>query len=121
MSLLDSFSQIHQPRILVLGDLMLDRYTRGRANRTSQEAPVLVLTAEGREHRPGGAANVGLMLSVLEARVTCVGVVADDSPGNILRELLSRGWRHHVGPAHRWRPSHDAERKVCRSIRFRRA
>jgi D-beta-D-heptose 7-phosphate kinase/D-beta-D-heptose 1-phosphate adenosyltransferase len=88
VSLLDTFQRIDRPRILVLGDLMLDRYTWGKANRTSQEAPVLVLTVENRDHRPGGAANVGLMLSVLRAQVTCVGVVGDDPAGSCVRKLL---------------------------------
>jgi D-beta-D-heptose 7-phosphate kinase/D-beta-D-heptose 1-phosphate adenosyltransferase len=88
MSLLESFRGLGRPRLLVLGDLMLDRYTCGRAHRTSQEAPVLVLSAEHREHRPGGAANVSLMLGVLQARVTCMGVVGSDPEGNVLRGLL---------------------------------
>jgi D-beta-D-heptose 7-phosphate kinase/D-beta-D-heptose 1-phosphate adenosyltransferase len=88
MTLLDDFNRIECPRVLVVGDLMLDRYTWGKANRTSQEAPVLVLTATHRDHRPGGAANVGLMLSVLEAQVTCLGVVGEDAPGQLLRQLL---------------------------------
>jgi D-beta-D-heptose 7-phosphate kinase/D-beta-D-heptose 1-phosphate adenosyltransferase len=88
MNLLERFSLLGRPRLLVLGDLMLDRYTRGKAHRTSQEAPVLVLSAEQREQRPGGAANVSLMLGVLEAQVTCVGVVGNDTEGSALRGLL---------------------------------
>ena len=67
-----------QPKILVLGDLILDRYTWGNAERISQEAPVIVLRADRREARLGGAANVANMLAALEARVTCCGVVGDD-------------------------------------------
>ena len=74
--------------MMVIGDLMLDRYTWGSADRTSQEAPVLVLKASRREHRPGGAANVGLMLNVLESTVTCIGVIGADSAGESLQQAL---------------------------------
>ncbi len=80
--------QIGQPRILVLGDLILDRYTWGDAERISQEAPVIVLRAGRRESRLGGAANVANMLAGLEARVAACGVVGDDAAGTELRRLL---------------------------------
>jgi D-beta-D-heptose 7-phosphate kinase/D-beta-D-heptose 1-phosphate adenosyltransferase len=82
------FERVGQPKILVLGDLMLDRYTWGNAERISQEAPVIVLRADRREARPGGAANLANMLSALEARVTCCGVVGDDASGRELRHAL---------------------------------
>jgi len=80
--------QLAAPRILVLGDLILDRYTWGNAERVSQEAPVLVLRADRRESRLGGAANVCHMLSVLGARTSCAGVVGADGAGRELRQLL---------------------------------
>lgn len=92
MNLLESLDRLPHPRLLVLGDLMLDRYTWGRTNRTSQEAPVLVLQAERQEHRLGGASNVACMARALEADVTCLGVVGDDEPGRCARNLL-----HEVG------------------------
>jgi D-beta-D-heptose 7-phosphate kinase/D-beta-D-heptose 1-phosphate adenosyltransferase len=79
---------LRQPKILVLGDLILDRYTWGNAQRISQEAPVIVLRADRREARLGGAANVANMLAGLSARVTCSGVVGDDDAGAELRGLL---------------------------------
>jgi D-beta-D-heptose 7-phosphate kinase / D-beta-D-heptose 1-phosphate adenosyltransferase len=78
-----------RPKILVAGDLMLDRYTWGNAARISQEAPVVVLRADCREARPGGAANLANMLLGLEADVTCAGVVGDDPAGEELRRLLT--------------------------------
>jgi D-beta-D-heptose 7-phosphate kinase / D-beta-D-heptose 1-phosphate adenosyltransferase len=87
--LLRTFENLPRPRILVLGDLILDRYTWGNAERISQEAPVIVLRAEERQVRLGGAGNVCNMLRGLEAEVTCVGVVGDDADGDLLRELLS--------------------------------
>jgi D-beta-D-heptose 7-phosphate kinase/D-beta-D-heptose 1-phosphate adenosyltransferase len=78
------------PRVMVLGDLILDRYTWGNAERISQEAPVIVLRADGREARLGGAANVANMLRGLEAQVTCCGVVGHDEAGAELRSLLEQ-------------------------------
>lgn len=77
------------PRVLVLGDLILDRYTWGNAERISQEAPVLLLRADRREQRLGGAANVCQMLAGLDAVVTCAGVVGDDEAGSQVRQLLN--------------------------------
>jgi D-beta-D-heptose 7-phosphate kinase/D-beta-D-heptose 1-phosphate adenosyltransferase len=71
-----------------VGDLILDRYTYGDAQRVSPEAPVLVLQAEEREARLGGAASVACLLRHLEARVTLAGVVGDDPSGRTLRRLL---------------------------------
>ncbi|HEV3138176.1 MAG TPA: D-glycero-beta-D-manno-heptose 1-phosphate adenylyltransferase [Pirellulales bacterium] len=87
--LLHVLETLGRPRILVLGDLILDRYTWGNAERVSQEAPVIVLRADRREARLGGAANVANMLAGLEARVTCSGVVGNDAAGVELVQLLA--------------------------------
>jgi rfaE bifunctional protein kinase chain/domain/rfaE bifunctional protein nucleotidyltransferase chain/domain len=76
------------PRALVMGDVMLDRYTWGDATRVSPEAPVLVLRSDLDEVRPGGAASVAYLLRGLEAQVTLAGIVGDDADGRILRRLL---------------------------------
>jgi D-beta-D-heptose 7-phosphate kinase/D-beta-D-heptose 1-phosphate adenosyltransferase len=86
--LLQVFANLDRPRVLVLGDLMLDRYTWGDAERISQEAPVIVLRADRHESRPGGAANVANMLSGLEAYATCAGIVGNDASGSELMQLL---------------------------------
>lgn len=77
------------PRILVLGDLILDRYTWGDAERISQEAPVVVLRADNHEYRLGGAANVANMAATLGAQVTCIGAVGADHSGQQLCDLLA--------------------------------
>ena len=77
-----------QPRILVLGDLVLDRYVWGDAERISQEAPVILLREERQEVRLGGAANVANMLRGLETQVTMAGVVGRDADGALLREEM---------------------------------
>ncbi|HEV3340796.1 MAG TPA: D-glycero-beta-D-manno-heptose 1-phosphate adenylyltransferase [Pirellulales bacterium] len=86
--LLSAFDRLGHPRVLVLGDLILDRYTFGDAERVSQEAPVILLRADQREARLGGAANVCNMLRGLGAQVTCAGVVGHDRDGELVRRLL---------------------------------
>ena len=89
MNLIDALSRLGQPKVLVLGDLMLDQYTWGSTSRVSQEAPVMVLQVDSREHRLGGASNVCHMLRVLDAQVTCAGVVGSDSAGQTIIDLLN--------------------------------
>ena len=86
--LLAVLDRLGHPRVLVLGDLILDRYTFGNAERVSQEAPVILLRADQREARLGGAANVCNMLRGLEAQVTCAGVLGCDREGEEIRRLL---------------------------------
>ena len=75
--------------VLVVGDVMLDRYIQGRADRVSQEAPVPVVQVEGSDERLGGAANVARNLVSLGARCTLVGAVGDDPSGQAIRRLLA--------------------------------
>jgi D-beta-D-heptose 7-phosphate kinase/D-beta-D-heptose 1-phosphate adenosyltransferase len=77
------------PHVFVVGDLILDRYTWGDAERVSPEAPVLVLRSSRSEHRLGGAASVAFLLRALGARVTLAGVVGDDAAGATVRQLLN--------------------------------
>ncbi len=80
-------ARLGQPRILVVGDVMLDRYVWGDAARISQEAPVILLQADRREERLGGASSVATMLAALGARVTLAGVVGDDATGREVRAI----------------------------------
>jgi D-beta-D-heptose 7-phosphate kinase / D-beta-D-heptose 1-phosphate adenosyltransferase len=86
--LLSTLESLGRPRLLVLGDLILDRYTFGNAERVSQEAPVILLRADRREARLGGAANVCNMLRGLEAQSVCCGAIGDDADGRELRRML---------------------------------
>lgn len=86
--LIDLVQRLGRPRILVLGDLILDRYIWGDAERISQEAPVILLREERQEIRLGGAANVANMLRGLNAEVIVAGVVGNDVDGELLREEL---------------------------------
>src|SRR5438067_5052992 len=81
--------RLGQPRVLVLGDLMLDRYVWGDAERISQEAPVILLHADRREERLGGASSVAKMLRALGARVSLAGVVGRDADAARIRQLLT--------------------------------
>src|SRR6201996_3456691 len=76
------------PRVLVVGDVMLDRYIWGNAERISQEAPVILLRADRREERLGGASSVATMLRALGARVSLAGVIGDDVDGKRIRDIL---------------------------------
>jgi rfaE bifunctional protein kinase chain/domain len=76
-------------RVLIVGDVMLDRYWFGDVNRISPEAPVPVLKVERVEQRPGGAANVARNIAALGAQATLLSVVGDDEAGACLEKLLS--------------------------------
>ncbi|MEQ1525897.1 MAG: D-glycero-beta-D-manno-heptose-7-phosphate kinase [Gallionella sp.] len=86
MSMLPEFSAA---KVLVVGDVMLDRYWFGDVNRISPEAPVAVLKVSRVEERPGGAANVARNISALGAQVTLLSVVGADEAGQCLEKLLS--------------------------------
>src|SRR5207245_1208042 len=86
--LIDLVQRLGQPRVLVVGDVMLDRYVWGDAERISQEAPVILLRADTREERLGGASSVATMLRALGARVALAGVIGSDHDGSRMRQML---------------------------------
>jgi len=77
-----------QARVLVVGDVMLDRYWFGEVSRISPEAPVPVVKVEKVEERPGGAANVARNAAALGARAMLLSVVGADEAGQTLSRLL---------------------------------
>lgn len=77
-------------RVLVVGDIMLDRYWFGQVDRISPEAPVPVVRVARKEDRLGGAANVARNVAALGAQVSLVGVVGADEPGEEVRRLVSQ-------------------------------
>lgn len=87
--LIDWMQRLGQPRVLVVGDLMLDRYVWGDAERISQEAPVVLLRADRREERLGGASSVATMLRGLGAKVMLAGVVGQDADAVRIRQILT--------------------------------
>ncbi len=87
------FAHVAQIRCLVVGDLMLDEYLWGKADRISPEAPVQVVDVIREELRLGGAGNVVHNLAALGAQVSVCSVVGDDQNG---RELLGQFCHHHI-------------------------
>ncbi|MFY0678174.1 MAG: bifunctional D-glycero-beta-D-manno-heptose-7-phosphate kinase/D-glycero-beta-D-manno-heptose 1-phosphate adenylyltransferase HldE [Neptuniibacter sp.] len=86
--------KINMPRfdkaqVLVVGDLMLDRYWHGPTSRISPEAPVPVVKVEQQEDRPGGAANVALNVTALGAGISLVGLIGEDDAGKALEKQLA--------------------------------
>jgi D-beta-D-heptose 7-phosphate kinase/D-beta-D-heptose 1-phosphate adenosyltransferase len=80
---------VASPRILVLGDLILDHYVEGSANRVSPEAPVLVFERRSDRWLLGGACNVAANLAALGAQASVLGVIGEDVAGERLKELLA--------------------------------
>jgi rfaE bifunctional protein kinase chain/domain len=80
--------QFSKARLLVVGDVMLDRYWFGDTSRISPEAPVPVVQVGKIDERLGGAANVARNVAALGAQTTILGVIGDDEPGRRVSELL---------------------------------
>ncbi|MBC7574770.1 MAG: D-glycero-beta-D-manno-heptose-7-phosphate kinase [Herminiimonas sp.] len=83
-----ALASIERSRVLVVGDVMLDRYWFGEVNRISPEAPVPVVRIERREDRLGGAANVARNVAALGAGAALLGVVGTDEAGDMVERLL---------------------------------
>ncbi|MBA4742315.1 MAG: D-glycero-beta-D-manno-heptose-7-phosphate kinase [Azoarcus sp.] len=75
-------------RVVVVGDVMLDRYWHGSTNRISPEAPVPIVRVEQDEFRAGGAGNVAINVASLGARADIVGLIGRDEAGTLLRHRL---------------------------------
>ncbi|HEX4878701.1 MAG TPA: D-glycero-beta-D-manno-heptose-7-phosphate kinase [Limnobacter sp.] len=82
-------TQFAKAKILVVGDVMLDRYWFGDVERISPEAPVPVVLVGNRDERLGGAANVAINASSLGAQLCLMGVVGNDEPGSTVESLLA--------------------------------
>jgi len=79
---------ISAKKVLVVGDVMLDRYTWGKVDRISPEAPVPVVRIQKKTNVLGGAGNVAANLVGLNCQAVLLGVCGADGPGNLLKELL---------------------------------
>lgn len=75
-------------KILVVGDVMLDRYWSGSTSRISPEAPVPVVHVQHTEERPGGAGNVALNITALGAKASLLSICGTDEAGNVLESKL---------------------------------
>ena len=83
-------------RILVVGDVMLDRYWFGDTARISPEAPIPIVKINNTDHRPGGAANVALNIAALGGKATLFGLTGNDEAATILEEQLNAAQVKHV-------------------------
>ncbi len=86
--LLNIVSNLGSPRIIVIGDLMLDKYVWGEVKRISQEAPIPVINVSSEDVRPGGAGSVVNNLQMLGAQVLACGIIGDDMHGHTLLNIL---------------------------------
>ena len=100
------YSILAGARILVVGDVMLDRYWFGDVTRISPEAPVPVVKINRQEERLGGAANVARNAAALGANSTLLSVIGDDEAGAAVARLLQAdGIDASLHRTPRWRPS----------------
>lgn len=88
--LMDKLERFGHPRVLLVGDFILDRYVYGDVDRINPEAPVPVLKVVRSETRVGGAGNVAAAVGALEGQALCVGVIGADASGKELLELLGK-------------------------------
>ncbi len=88
--MIPTHEELARRRVLVVGDVMLDRYWHGAVERISPEAPVPVVRVTREEERLGGAANVALNVKTLGARVTLLTVVGNDEAAKRLRAMLEQ-------------------------------
>ncbi|MAE43367.1 D-glycero-beta-D-manno-heptose-7-phosphate kinase [Candidatus Woesearchaeota archaeon] len=83
--------QFKNKKILVIGDIMLDKYIWGEVSRISPEAPVQVVNVEKESYAPGGAANVANNIAALNAQSIIVGIVGEDTTKDtLIKELKKR-------------------------------
>lgn len=82
-------AQLSNRRILIVGDIILDHYLIGRAERVSPEAPVMVLAHEQENYALGGAANVGLNIKSMEATPFLVSVIGADAYAEAFKKILA--------------------------------
>lgn len=86
---LSIFNSLSQAKILVVGDVMLDRYWTGDSSRISPEAPVPVVKISNLNDKVGGAANVARNIAHLDGQVTLLGIIGEDDNGKCLESLLA--------------------------------
>jgi D-glycero-beta-D-manno-heptose-7-phosphate kinase len=82
------FQEFSTKNVLIIGDVMIDRYVKGSVSRISPEAPVPVLEWKETQDRLGGAANVALNVKALGAKPYLLGVVGNDEDGQVFKQLL---------------------------------
>lgn len=87
---LAALQQLNQAKVLVVGDVMLDRYWHGDTGRISPEAPVPVVKVSALEDKAGGAANVAKNIAHLDGKVGLLGLIGEDDNGKTLEAILTK-------------------------------
>lgn len=87
---ISAFKHLSDQSILVVGDVMLDRYWQGDSHRISPEAPVPVVKIEDLDDKIGGAANVARNIAHLDGKVTLLGIVGDDENADLIEAILEQ-------------------------------
>ena len=82
------FEDFKDLKVLIIGDVMIDRYLWGAVHRMSPEAPVPVVHLQQSDNRLGGAANVALNIKAMGAQPFMVSIVGEDEDGKIFQDLL---------------------------------
>ncbi|MBM3974571.1 MAG: D-glycero-beta-D-manno-heptose 1-phosphate adenylyltransferase [Planctomycetes bacterium] len=115
--LADLLADLPQAKVLVVGDLILDRYADGKTTRVSPEAPVLVFEAGAERYLLGGAGNVAANLRELGAATAVLGVIGDDDGGRQLTKLLGdAGIETQALVVDRTRPTTRKTRYVAKTL-----
>ena len=83
------FNEFSTKNIIIIGDVMIDTYIKGKVSRISPEAPVPVVKFESKENRLGGAANVALNIKALGAKPFILSVVGNDENGKLMEKLIN--------------------------------
>src|SRR4030067_1277911 len=89
-NLINIISNLGSPKIMVIGDLMLDKYVGGEVKRISQEAPIPIINVSSEDVRPGGAGSVVNNLKTLGAQVFVCGIIGDDVHGHTLMNVFKQ-------------------------------
>lgn len=88
--LLHAVNETSKPRIVVIGDLILDHYIKGDVSRISPEAPIPVLAVKEQEYKLGGAANVAANIVSMGGKVKLIGALSDDEAGRAFKTLVRK-------------------------------
>lgn len=97
LSLSDRIRRMKRPKILLVGDLILDHYVSGEVSRISPEAPIPVLDVKREEFKLGGVGNVAANVAAMGGEAWLAGVVGEDANGRLLREKLQAMGIHDAG------------------------
>ena len=89
-NLINIISNLGSPKIMVIGDLMLDKYVWGEVKRISQEAPIPIINVSSEDVRPGGAGSVVNNLMTLGAQVFPCGIIGEDAHGHTLMGIFKQ-------------------------------